>query len=112
MNRSKKLLILVGVLLAGCAATFGVLQYQEKQEQIKNSGETILAIPTDTVTALSWEYEDTALAFHKGDRWLYDEDEAFPVSEDAINTQLAQFENFAAAFIIEDVEDYPSASMK
>lgn len=106
MNRSKKLLILVGVLLAGCAATFGVLQYQEKQEQIKNSGETILAIPTDTVTALSWEYEDTALAFHKGDRWLYDEDEAFPGSEDAINTQLAQFENFAAAFIIEDVEDY------
>ena len=83
-----------------------VSRHEEKVEQIKNSGKTILSIPTDTVTALSWTNEDGTFSFTKGDTWTYDGDSAFPVDEGKINDLLAQFENFAAAFAIDDVEDY------
>ncbi|MDO5546752.1 MAG: DUF4340 domain-containing protein [Eubacteriales bacterium] len=108
MKRFKKLGILLGVLVIACVATFALTHYEEKQEQIKNSDEVILEIPTDSVTALSWEYtEEESLSFHKGDEgWLYDEDEAFPVSEEKVNDILSHFEAFGASFIIEDVEDY------
>lgn len=83
-----------------------VSRHEEKVEQIKNSGKTILSIPTDTVTAPSWTNEDGMFSFTKGDTWTYDGDSAFPVDEGKINDLLAQFEDFAAAFAIDDVEDY------
>ena len=83
-----------------------VSRHEEKVEQIKNSGKTILSIPTDTVTAPSWTNEDGTFSFTKGDTWTYGGDSAFPVDEGKINDLLAQFEDFAAAFAIDDVEDY------
>lgn len=106
MNRSKKLCILMGVLAVVCGATLLLLQMEERREQIKNSGEAILEIPGETVTALSWEYQETALAFHREDTWVYDGDEAFPVSEERIGELLELFRTFRAAFVIEEVEDY------
>ena len=106
MNRSKKLYILLGVLAVACAATFAVMQMEERKEQIKETGEIILELPTESVQSLSWEYSENSLAFHKGEVWLYDEDENFPVSEEKINGLLEQFQSFGAAFIIEDVEDF------
>ena len=106
MRRSKKIGILLAVLIVVSAAAFGALQFEERQEQIRNSDEVILEIDPDSVTALSWEYEETSLAFHKGETWLYDEDEAFPVDEEKIAELLGQFEAFGAAFIIEEVEDF------
>ena len=58
-----------------------VSRHEEKVEQIKNSGKTILSIPTDTVTAPSWTNEDGTFSFTKGDTWTYDGDSAFPVDE-------------------------------
>ncbi|MCI8819191.1 MAG: DUF4340 domain-containing protein [Oscillibacter sp.] len=66
----------------------------------------ILEIPPGSVEALSWEYEGETLSFHKGGGWLYDEDEHFPVSKEAMSEMLEQFEAFGAAFIIENVEDF------
>lgn len=106
MNRSKKLYILLGILVVACVATFAVMQMEERKEQIKNSEEIILELSSDTVQSLSWEYNGTTLAFHKDDTWLYDEDAEFPVSEEKINSLLEQFEAFGVSFIIEDVEDY------
>ena len=108
MKRFKKLGVLLGVLVVICIATFALTHYEEEQEQIKNSDEIILEIPTDSVTSLSWEYEEEgSLSFHKGeDGWLYDEDEAFPVSEEKVNDILSEFEAFGVSFIIENVEDY------
>lgn len=83
-----------------------VSRHEEKVERIKNSGETILAIPTDTATALSWTNEEGTFSFTKDEIWTYDEDSAFPVDEEKIDELLAQFEDFAAAFVIDDVEDY------
>lgn len=106
MSRSKKIYVLLGVLLVVCLATFGVSRFKEHKEQIKNSDEVILEIASDSVTSLSWKYEEEALAFHKEENWLYDADDAFPVDEDKIAGLLEQFEQFGVAFIIEDVEDF------
>ena len=106
MKRAKRLYILLGVLVAACAGAYGVLKYEERKEQISNSEEVVLQIPAEDVTGLSWEYEGEQLAFHKNDGWTYDEDEAFPVSEDAIDSLLEVFREFSVSFIIEDVEDY------
>ena len=106
MNRSKKIYALLGVLIVVCAATFAVTRMEEHKEQIRNSDAIILEFPSDSVRSLSWEYGETALAFHKNETWLYDGDEAFPVSEEQIYELLRPFEAFGASFIIEDVEDY------
>lgn len=107
MKRSKKIIGLVAVLAVACIATFALTQYEEKQEEIKNSDAIILELPADTVEALSWEYTEDGLGFHKGKSgWLYDDDDAFPVSEDKVNDILSNFEAFGASFIIENVEDY------
>ena len=106
MRKATKLYILLGVLIVVCAAAFAVSRYEQKKENIKNSGEVILEIPTDSVTAVSWTNENGTFSFTKDEGWTYDDDEAFPVDESKINDILAQFESFAAAFSIEDVDDY------
>lgn len=114
MKRAKKLYILLGVLVAVCAITFGVSRYQTRQEEIKNSGEVILEVPTDSVESLSWDVGNRSFSFHKetteGDTdsesiWIYDEDDVFPVDKTKINNLLSCFESLTAAFVIENPED-------
>ncbi len=106
MNRSKKLYILLGILVLACAATFAVMRFEEYKEQIRTSEDIILELPTDSVRSLSWKYEGNTLAFHKDETWLYDEDETFPVSEERIHELLEPFQTFGVSFTIENVEDY------
>lgn len=106
MKRSKRLYILLGVLVVVCAGTYGVLQYEERKEEISNSDEVVLEISADDVTGLSWEYNSQTLSFHKDEIWTYDDDEAFPVSEEKIDELLDVFGEFRVSFVIEDVEDY------
>ena len=106
MKRYKRVAVLLAVLALACAATFAVSRYEQHKEQIAESGETVLAIDPDAVTALSWTVGDESLAFHKDESWLYDADEAFPADADKIGERLELFSDFAAAFVIEDVEDY------
>lgn len=106
MKRSKRIYILLGILAVVCIATFAVNRLEEHKEKIKNSNKVILKLSPDSVKSLSWEYESNNLAFHRDEKWLYDEDEAFPVNEEKIDELLKQFEEFRASFIIEDVEDY------
>ena len=114
MKRAKKLYILLGILVAVCAVTFGVSRYQTRQEEIKNSGEVILEVPTDSVESLSWDVDDRSFSFHKETAeedtdsesiWIYDEDDAFPVDKNKINSLLSCFESLSAAFVIENPED-------
>jgi hypothetical protein len=106
MSRSKKLYILLGILAAISVITLIVSRTEQKKEEIKNSDETILSIPEDEVTVLSWETEDASFAFHRDGTWIYDEDEAFPVDEEEISQLLNLFEDFGASFIIENVDDF------
>ena len=100
------LYVLLAVFAAVSITAVLVSRHEEKVERIKNSGERILTIQADSVTALSWTNEEGTFSFTKGDAWTYDDDPAFPVDEEKINNLLAQFEDFAAAFVIDDVEDY------
>ena len=61
MSRSKKLYILLGVFVVACIATLAVTQTAEHKEQIKNSGEPILELSSDSVQALSWEHKGETL---------------------------------------------------
>lgn len=106
MKRSKRLGILLCVLLLVCGATFAALRYEERREAIQNTAAVLLEVSADSVTSLSWEYEGETLSFHRDGKWLYDSDEAFPVDEETIASFLARFESFGASFVIEDVEDY------
>lgn len=108
MKRYKKLLVLLGVLLLVCGATVLVSRVEEKKENIRTAGETILAVDPETVDSLSWKFEETELSFHKEEdgSWVYDADAAFPVDEEKIAGMLETFRAFTAAFVIEDVEDY------
>ena len=106
MHKAAKIYALLGVLLAVCAAAFAVSHYEEKQEQIKNSGEVILDIPVDQVTALSWTNDSGTFSFTKDETWAYEDDAAFPVDEEKISSLLSQFESFEASFVIENIDDY------
>lgn len=105
MNRSKRLFLLLGILAAACLITFGVSRYEDKQEDIRESGETVLTIDPESVTALSWEVDGAELSFHRDEGWVYDGDAAFPVDADKIAERLALFESFNAAFTIENVDE-------
>ena len=106
MKRAKRLSALIAVLVVVCAAAVAVTQMEERQEQIQATGEIVLELDSDAVTALSWTYEDTSLAFHKDGTWLYDDDAAFPVDQEKIGELLAPFASFGVSFIIEEVTDF------
>lgn len=106
MKRSKRLFVMLGVLVVACAATFAAMQVEERKEQIKVSGQVVLEVSADDVQSLKWDYDEVSLAFHKEETWLYDEDEAFPVDEEKINALLEQFASFGVSFVIEEVTDY------
>lgn len=107
MARSKRLLILLAVLLVVCGAAVFALNWRERQEQIAVSGEEVLTIDPDSVRSLSWTYGETSLAFTRDEEgnWSYDGDAAFPVDPEAMEELLAPFAPFSAAFVIEEVED-------
>ena len=106
MKRSKRLLLLLGALAVVCAATLAVVYTGERREEIRVSGQVVLEVDPDPVQTLSWDYEGQTLSFHKEDgQWLYDGDEAFPVSQEKISGLLGQFAEFSAAFTIDNAED-------
>ena len=108
MKRSKKLCLLLGVLIVVCVATIAVLQVEEYKEKIETSQEIVLSVNGDAVETLAWEYEDVSLAFHRGEdgAWLYDGDEAFPVDGEKIAERLELFSAFGVSFTIQEVEDF------
>ena len=106
MKRSKKLCILLGILIAVCLAALAAMLSEEKKEEIKTSGETVLSVESAKVTALCWEQDGTTWSFHRGDDgWQYDDDAEFAVSDSAIDALLEPFRSLSAAFTIENAED-------
>lgn len=109
MKRSKKLWILAAVLLAACLLMLFIVSREEKKEEIKTSGEVVLNIPAETVKAVKWKQpiDGTDMSFRKDEGWIYEGDENFPVDGEKLEELLlSEFEDFSAAFIIENVEDF------
>lgn len=106
MKRTKRLQILAGVLVVAALATFGVLHYQERQEEIANTDEIILSVDANSVTALSWSVEDADFSFQNdGGSWTYDGDADFPVDPEQMDVLLSYFTELGADFIIENPDD-------
>ena len=114
MNRTKKVYALLAVLAVMSLVTFFATHVEKKKEDIKESGETVLEIPKDSVTAISWNTEKKeSFAFHKDEKmWINDEDEAFPVDKKKIEKVLEPLEKAQADFIIEDVKDFEQYGLK
>ena len=106
MKKVSNLYILSGILVLLCIATFAVSRFEENVEQIQNSDAIILELSEESVTALSWEYGSNSLAFHKEDRWFWNDDAAFPVDQEKMSELLEMFAEFGVSFIIENVTDY------
>ena len=105
MNKQKKLLLLVSVLVLASAITLVVVKHEDTKEKIKNTPATILE--WTEIDGVSWEYNGASYAFQKkDDAWTYPADTAFPVDGDKMNALLEQFGALGAAFTIEEVEDY------
>lgn len=112
MKRNKRLWILLAVCAAVFIGAFAASRVQEHVESIRASGETVLSVSPETVTALSWKTENGSFSFHREESWIYDGDESFPVSGDAIAERLKPFENLAAAFIIDEPESLADYGLK
>ena len=108
MKRYKRVIILATVFVVSCIATFALTRYEEQQEQIRTSDEIIMQISSEKVISLSWEYSGgDGFVFNKTEGgWKYQEDEAFPVSEEKVMDILEHFESYGVTFMIEDVTDY------
>lgn len=112
MKRSKRLWILLAVCAGVFLAAFAVSRVEERAEKIRTSGETVLAVDPETVTALSWKTGDKSFSFRREEGWAYGEDENFPVSSDAVLERLEPFADLAAAFIIEEPESLADYGLK
>lgn len=108
MKRSKKMILLLCVLAVVCIATVVMTNFDPEQEQIEATNEVILSLSGGSVTKLSWDGEETALAFHRDEEnvWYYNEDDTFPVDQEEMDVLLAEFAEVTASFVIEDVTDY------
>ena len=71
MRKTTKLAILLAVLAALCLTVFLLSRRQARQEAVRESGETILAIDPESVTSLAWTNESGSFAFRReGDALL------------------------------------------
>lgn len=94
MKRTKKLYILLGVLVVICIATFALSKTEKKKENIKNSDKTVLEVDSDSVNKISWKSSLGSLAFEKKDgTWTYTDDANFPVDQDKIAERLKLFKD-------------------
>ncbi len=106
MQRFKKLYVLLLILALVGGATALLTRWEQKQEDIRTSGEVILALEPSELQSLAWSYEEQSFSFRRDENghWLYEPDEAFPVNDVAIEELLSVFESFAAALIIDSPE--------
>ena len=109
MNRGKKLLLLLGVLvlLAAAAMAVGRLSPEEGNEAaLEDSGETIFSVDAESITALAWTYGGEIISFTRTDGdWLYDGDAAFPVDVSYLTAMLGTLGEVRANKTIPDVSD-------
>lgn len=112
-NQKKQLFILCGVLII-CVAVLLLWRFygkqQEEAEAAKQEAEkiTILQLPTEDITAFSYEKDGETLSFSKEeDVWLYDGDKTLTLGESVIETMLSAVEDFSAE---EQITDYENLS--
>ncbi len=107
MKRKKSLIILIAVVAVLCCVIIIEQAVTRHVDSINTTDEIILSVEQDSLTSVTWTYEEETLTFDRTDGTWYDSDDAeFPVDQDIMEDFLSWFEEVHATFIIEDVEDY------
>lgn len=110
MRRSRKLVILLAVLvvLVGATALVKWLTPEETEEAAEPIG--VLSVDGESLTALAWEYGGESVRFdYAGGVWSYSEDDAFPVDSTHLEGMLSALGDVTASRVIEspsDLADY------
>lgn len=101
-SQKKTFAILVIILIVCLGAYFGIRTYntktEEKEKKEKEAEEIVVTnINADDITTFSYAYEDNQLSFSKqGDNWVCDNDAAFSLNQDAIETMLLTLKDLKA----------------
>ena len=109
MKRGKKLIALLAalVILTG-AALAATLLNPERQEGSGQEEEkiSIFTLDSDSVTALSWTYEEETLSFLcDGGQWSYADDAAFPLDSSYLEDMVTALSDVTASKSISEPED-------
>ncbi|MGN1406692.1 MAG: DUF4340 domain-containing protein [Erysipelotrichaceae bacterium] len=106
MAKTKRLKSLFILFIALCLVTLGISLYEQKKEDIKNKEETIISIENEDIQTVSWVGDKTLKLQKKEDRWVWSDDEDFPIDSEKVEKLLNNFNDFGSSFVIVDVEDY------
>ncbi len=107
MKRKRNMIILAVVLVVLCGVIAIENVVTQHIDSINTPDEVILTLESDSLTNVTWSYEEGTLEFENTDGTWYDSEDAdFPVNQDTMAEFLAHFEEVHACFIIDDVEDY------
>lgn len=105
MTRGKKLFALLGVLVILLMAFWGVTQMTAEEAPLETETH-LLEFDADSVTELSWQYDDRAFVFLREEtQWSYPTDETFPVSPTTMENLMTVLNTLSAEKTITDVAD-------
>ena len=110
MGKGKRLLLLLALLLAAIGVYVGLSRSGEEDAAPEGpeTDFTAAAIPSDTVTALSWENAARTISFQRTDGiWTCTSDKRHPTDEDSVrfDNMLQALSDVTATRYIEDVSD-------
>ncbi len=107
MKRKRNMIILAVCLVVLCGVIGIEKAVTQHVDSISMTDEIILTVDADTLTQMSWSYNEETLDFVNSDgTWQDSADADFPVDQEEIADFLEHFAEVHACFIIDDVEDY------
>lgn len=104
MTKQTRTLAVLAAALVVCGGAYAALRvWNDRQAQVDD---TVYVTQLSGLTALSFTNAQGELSFTKADgTWQYDEDEAFPADQDALEDLAEQVGTLAAIRVIDDPED-------
>lgn len=114
--RKKQLLIWLAVLVI-CTICYVFLEKKNRSAETtdseKTDEETVLAVPSDSITGFSFTVGKNTYSFLKtDDTWNYSGDPNFPADAEKIENLLAAFSEVSASRVLTDVSDLNQYGLK
>lgn len=107
MKRGKKLILLLLLLVAAVGAYFVVSKIAE--EDNKKEVITAFSINSSDISSITWTYSgnDVTLIYDRSnEKWMYKDDDNFPVDETYPETMVSKLSNITADRMLTDVTDF------
>lgn len=109
-KKTVKMVLAVTALAVLCGTYVGVSTYVSRQEEAENSKEEKQVFVTDAsadeIESVQFLIDKQEITFQKKeDLWVKSDDEAFPVSQDALNNATGMLGGLKAERVLKDVDD-------